>query len=367
MNDFASRLVKWFASHGRRDLPWQQNPTPYRVWISEIMLQQTQVATVVPYYLRFMESFPDANALAAADVDDVLHHWSGLGYYARARNLHKAARIVRDSSGGDFPASFGDVLDLPGIGRSTAGAILALSRGERHPILDGNAKRVLARYHAVAGWPGKTAVARQLWQHADEHTPTDKVAAYTQAIMDLGATVCTRSRPRCNDCPLGAACAAHGSGRQEEFPGRREKQPKPLRRTKMIMVHADACVYLERRPASGIWGGLWGFPELDPQQSAVSWCEQNLQATPLDMQEWQTVRHSFTHFDLDIVPVAISVQGIAAKVADERDRLWHELESPLEVGMAAPVSGLLARLVAEARQERPVGAALAANGLRNRG
>jgi len=344
MNAFASRLQKWFTSHGRRDLPWQQNPTPYRVWVSEIMLQQTRVATVIPYYLRFMESFPDANALADANIDDVLHHWSGLGYYARARNLHQAAKDVRGRFGGEFPASFDDVVALPGIGRSTAGAILSLSRGERQPILDGNVKRVLSRYHAVAGWPGKTAVARQLWQYADEHTPTNNVAAYTQAIMDLGATVCRRTRPRCSDCPLAAGCAAHEMGREAEYPGRREKKPKPLKRTRMIMVHADECVYLERRPASGIWGGLWSFPELEPQQSVASWCEQNLHATPVDMQEWQTVRHSFTHFDLDIVPVVISVQGIAEKVADEDDRRWHQLDAPLKAGMAAPVSDLLARL-----------------------
>jgi len=337
--------VKWFAAHGRGDLPWQQNPTPYRVWISEIMLQQTQVATVIPYYLRFMESFPDVRTLAGADLDDVLHHWSGLGYYARARNLHQAAREVSDRFDREFPASFDDVVALPGIGRSTAGAILSLSRGERQPILDGNVKRVLSRFHAVAGWPGKTAVARQLWQHADEHTPTNNVAAYTQAIMDLGATVCTRSRPRCSDCPLAADCAAHRTGREAEFPGRREKKLKPLKRTKMIMVHADECVYLERRPASGIWGGLWSFPELEPQQNVASWCEQNLHATLVDMQEWQTVRHSFTHFDLDIVPVAISVQRIVEKVADEDDRRWHALDSPLNAGMAAPVSSLLARLM----------------------
>jgi A/G-specific adenine glycosylase len=347
MNEFAASVVKWFAAHGRRDLPWQRDPTPYRVWISEIMLQQTQVATVTPYYLRFLKAFPDATALADAQLDDILHHWSGLGYYARARNLHKAACIVRDRFGGVFPASFDDVVALPGIGRSTAGAILSLSRGERYPILDGNVKRVLARYHAVAGWPGKTAVSRQLWLYADEHTPTDAVTAYTQAMMDLGATICTRSGPRCSACPLADGCEAHQSGRTAEFPTRREKQAKRLKKTQMILVRTREAVYLERRPPSGIWGGLWSFPELEPQEDAASWCEQQLQVTPVDMQQWQTVRHSFTHFDLDIEPTAVRVDDLSRTVADSDDWIWYELASPPQLGLAAPVAGLIEKLQAE--------------------
>ena len=296
MNDFAGKILKWSASHGRNDLPWQQQPTAYRVWISEIMLQQTQVTTVIPYYLRFMESFPDANALSGADIDDVLHRWSGLGYYARARNLHKAATIIRDQFAGEFPSSFDDVVNLPGIGRSTAGAILALSRDERQPILDGNVKRVLARYHAVAGWPGKTAVSRALWEYAEQHTPAENVAAYTQAMMDLGA------------------------------------------------VLADEAVYLERRPPSGIWGGLWSFPELEPQQDVSSWCREKLKAAPVELQQWPTVRHSFTHYDLDIMPIAVRLQCISGTVADTDDQMWYEFDSPQQVGIAAPVTGLLEKL-----------------------
>jgi A/G-specific adenine glycosylase len=344
VDSFARKVLQWFATHGRKDLPWQQEPTPYRVWVSEIMLQQTQVATVIPYYLRFMNSFPDVAALAAANVDDVLHHWSGLGYYARARNLHKAATLIRDDLHGEFPESFDDVAGLPGIGRSTAGAILALSRGARHPILDGNVKRVLARYHAVDGWPGKVAVSRALWTFAENHTPATNVAQYTQAIMDLGATICRRTSPRCGACPLADGCAAHASGRETEFPGRREKKAKPLKRTQMILVYAGESVFLERRPPSGIWGGLWSFPEIDPQDDPSSWCEQTLNASPVDIAQWPTVRHSFTHYDLDIEPTAVRVDMRSRTVADRNDRLWYEFDAPRQVGIAAPVAGLIEKL-----------------------
>jgi A/G-specific adenine glycosylase len=347
MGDFAENVLQWFAAHGRKDLPWQQNPTPYRVWVSEIMLQQTQVATVIPYYLRFMQSFPEIDTLADADIDDVLHHWSGLGYYARARNLHQAAVIIRDRFGGEFPATFDDVVTLPGIGRSTAGAILALSREERHPILDGNVKRVLARYHAVAGWPGKTAVSRTLWKHAEHHTPVKDVAAYTQAMMDLGATICTRTVPRCDACPLKERCEAHATGQQAEFPGRREKRAKPLKKTQMILVRGDNAVFLERRPPSGIWGGLWSFPEIEPQQDALAWCEETLKTSPVDIERWPTVRHSFTHYDLDIEPTAVRVEKLSRTVADSDDRVWYELHSPQQVGIAAPVAGLIEKLKLE--------------------
>ena len=347
MDEFAGRVLKWFASHGRKDLPWQQNPTPYRVWISEIMLQQTQVTTVIPYYLRFIESFPDADALADASIDDILHFWSGLGYYARARNLHKAATIIRDEFRGEFPSTFDDVVSLPGIGRSTAGAILALSGDARHPILDGNAKRVLARYHAVGGWPGKSAVSRTLWEHAERHTPRDDVAAYTQAIMDLGATICTRTGPRCGACPLAEDCLAHASGREADFPGRRQKKAKPLKTTQMVLVCAGESVFLERRPPSGIWGGLWSFPEIDPQRDASSWCEETLNASPLAVEQWSTVRHSFTHYDLDIEPTAVRLEKLSRTVADSDDRIWYEFDAPLQVGIAAPVAGLIEKLKLE--------------------
>lgn len=273
--------------------------------------------------------------------------WSGLGYYARARNLHKAATIIRDKFDGEFPATFDDAVALPGIGRSTAGAILALSRDARHPILDGNVKRVLARYHAVEGWPGRTAVSRILWKYAEQHTPIDDLAAYTQAMMDLGATICTRTAPRCGDCPIADDCEAHTLGRQTDFPGRREKKAKPLKKTQMILVHADEAVFLERRPPSGIWGGLWSFPEIDLEEDAAVWCEQRLNTTLVNLERWSTVRHSFTHYDLDIDPVAVRVDKQSRTVDDNADRIWYELESPQQVGIAAPVADLIEKLKTE--------------------
>ena len=347
MDDFATRLLDWFATDGRKDLPWQKNPTPYRVWVSEIMLQQTQVATVTPYYLRFMESFPDIDALANAKQDDVLHHWSGLGYYARARNLHGAAKAIRDEHGGEFPKNIDDVVALPGIGKSTAGAILALSRGERHAILDGNAKRVLARYHAVDGWPGKTAIAKALWAFAERHTPEENVAAYTQAIMDLGATICTRTSPGCGACPLSADCAAHELGAESDFPGRREKRAKPLKTTQMVLVCANDAVLLQRRPPAGIWGGLWSFPEIDPNDDAGDWCRQVLSASPVAMEKWDTVRHSFSHYDLDIEPIAVRVNDGSRTVGDTANQTWYELNAPQQIGIAAPVAALIRKLKTE--------------------
>lgn len=259
-DDFAARVLEWYSACGRKALPWQANRTPYRVWVSEIMLQQTQVATVIPYYRRFVDAFPDVAALAGAGLDDVLRHWSGLGYYARARNLHRAARAVVEQHGGRFPERVEDAVALPGIGRSTAGAILSLACGQRHPILDGNVKRVLARYHAVEGWPGKSSVSSELWAHAECHTPHESVAEYNQAMMDLGATVCTRT-PDCDACPVRGDCRARNLGLQRRYPGRREKRAKPRRRTHMALALFDGAVYLEKREASGIWGGLWSLPE----------------------------------------------------------------------------------------------------------
>ena len=344
MEDFSERVLSWYARHGRKDMPWQQNPTSYRVWVSEIMLQQTQVATVIPYYERFMQSFVDVHALAAANVDDVLHHWSGLGYYARARNLHKAAEIICREHDGSLPLTFNAVVALPGIGRSTAGAILALSRGERYAILDGNVKRVLARNYAVEGWPGNTSVAATLWRYAEQHTPNADVAAYTQAMMDLGATVCTRIKPACMNCPLATDCQAHAMARETDFPGRRPKKIKPRKETHMLLVQCNAAIYLERRPAAGIWGGLWSLPELESEFDLASWCASELNTEPLAVEKWDTVHHSFTHFDLDIEPIAVRVDDCSRKVADTDDVVWYQLAAPNKLGMATPVAGLIQKL-----------------------
>ncbi len=351
---FAARLLDWYDEHGRKDLPWQRDIDAYRVWVSEIMLQQTQVTTVIPYYRRFMDSFPEVVALADAPLDDVLHHWSGLGYYARARNLHAAACAVKDRFGGSFPTDFDEVIGLPGIGRSTAGAILALAHGQRHPILDGNVKRVLSRYHAVEGWPGKTAVANRLWELADGHTPDARVGAYTQAIMDLGATLCTRSRPDCQRCPMVADCRAHALDRQADFPGRRERKPaKPLKTTHMLLAHGGGRLYLERRPQSGIWGGLWSLPELG-ERSVDDWCAEKLNGSRVTTESLPVLRHSFSHYDLDIRPILVRVDAPLSKVADGDDATWYSVDEPPPGGIAAPVRKLIDQLIDQAREEHDV-------------
>jgi A/G-specific adenine glycosylase len=339
---FADRLLGWFERHGRKDLPWQIDDA-YIVWVSEIMLQQTQVATVIPYFERFMRRFPDVVTLADAELDDVLGHWSGLGYYARARNLHKAAGIVRDQHGGRFPDNFDDVAALPGIGRSTAGAILSLAFGQRHAILDGNAKRVLARHGAIAGWPGKTSVANSLWAAAERYTPERQVGPYTQAIMDLGATLCTRTAPRCDACPVAADCRALAAGAVLDYPGRKPKKAKPLRQTTMLMAVADEAVYLERRPPAGIWGGLWSLPEIDGSD-IDDWCVRRLGAGAGSTDRWQPLRHSFSHYDLDIHPVLVRLQERSQAVADTLDSTWLALDDQPPGGIARPVQKLLDEL-----------------------
>jgi A/G-specific adenine glycosylase len=344
---FATRLLAWWDVHGRKDLPWQRDPTPYRVWVSEIMLQQTQVATVVPYYARFMARFPEIGALAAAPLDEVLHFWTGLGYYARARNLHRAAIVVRDEHGGVFPRDFDAVAALPGIGRSTAGAILALSAGRRLPILDGNVRRVLARFHAIDGWPGNAAVERRLWAKAETHLPAERVQQYTQALMDLGATLCTRARPGCARCPLAHDCAAHATGREREFPAPRPAKTLPVRRTAMLIVRAGVRVLLARRPASGLWGGLWSLPELAPEADAPAWVRERLGLDARAVGARPGLRHTFSHFHLDIEPLELQVDSsvrdhFGAMV--DSDFLWYDLSAPQAVGLPQPVKVLLKKL-----------------------
>ena len=336
----APALLQWWEQFGRKDLPWQQVPTPYRVWVSEIMLQQTQVATVIGYYERFMARYPDVRALAAASLDGVLHLWSGLGYYARARNLHRAARQIVEQHGGELPEDLDELIALPGIGRSTAGAVLALSRNQRHPILDGNAKRVLARYFGVCGWPGKSAVSRQLWELADKCTPVESAARYTQAIMDLGATLCRRGKPDCQGCPLADDCVAHRDGTEAAIPEAKPKRERPRRQTVALLVtRDDGSVLLQRRPADGLWGGLWGLPETTRADEAAVWCERRLGCAPQSIEQQPPLAHAFSHFDLDIQPLLIRV---ADRVVMEGDGwLWYNRSDPAEVGLAAPVSKLL--------------------------
>jgi A/G-specific adenine glycosylase len=338
-SQLAGLLLPWFDAHGRLDLPWQTDPTPYRVWVSEVMLQQTRVETARPYFERFIAQFPDVAALAAAPQDDVMRLWSGLGYYARARNLHRAAQDIVARHGGRMPESFAELVALPGIGRSTAGAILALARGERHAILDGNVKRVLARVYLVEEAPDSTAGLKKLWQIAESATPAARLAAYTQAIMDLGATVCARANPGCERCPLMRGCAAFIAGRTGEIPAARRRAPRRLRRTHMIFALSEGRVLLERRPPHGIWGGLWAPPEFEDAQAAQAFLASRFGAVS-PVRRLGLVRHAFTHFDLEIEPWVMDVGGQAPAVADGRAH-WQALTSTVAVGVPAPVSRLL--------------------------
>jgi len=341
--DFAGALLAWYDRCGRHDLPWQRDRSPYRVWVSEVMLQQTQVATVIPYFERFMARFPGVRDLADAPEDEVLHLWSGLGYYARARNLHRAARVVRDEHDGEFPRDFETVAALPGIGRSTAGAILALSLDQRHAILDGNVRRVLARFHAVEGWPGQAAVERRLWDLADSHTPERRVADYTQAIMDLGATLCRRTRPGCDACPITSGCQARALDAVGRFPTPRPRRERPFRRTQMLLLaDPDGAVLLEKRPAPGVWGGLWCPPEIgadDPR----SWARDALGLEIVDPVAGEVVSHGFTHFELEITPIRARLTASPAAGLMEADQwVWYNPRSPARLGLAAVVTRLLA-------------------------
>jgi len=338
----ATALIDWHARHGRHDLPWQRARTPYRVWVSEIMLQQTQVGTVIGYYERFMQRFPDIEALAAAPLDEVLHLWSGLGYYSRARNLHRSAQCVISEHGGELPRDVAALAGLPGIGRSTAAAIVALAMGQRASILDGNVKRVLARYFAIEGSPGDSITERELWHRAEQCTPQSDFAVYTQAIMDCGATMCTRRDPQCVHCPLREDCAARRLGRVQQLPAPRVRRARPTRRVFMLLaVDTDGQVLLQRRPPQGIWGGLWTPPEFEQQEAATRFCATALAAAQLDPQPLPGVRHAFTHFELEITPLRARCQR-ALTVMEGGGTLWYNPREPARIGLPAPIAALLA-------------------------
>ncbi len=342
---FAQRVLAWFARHGRQDLPWQQTPTLYRVWISEIMLQQTQVAVVIPYFERFMGRFPTLPDLAEAPLDAVLAHWSGLGYYARARNLHRAADQIREQHGGRFPTALDQVQALPGIGRSTAGAILSLAAGQCHPILDGNVKRVLARHFGIEGWSGRAEVLAALWRVSEACTPADRAGDYNQAMMDLGATLCTRTRPDCVRCPLSDTCIARSQGRQRELPAPRPRKPLPERATLMLVVINSAGeILLERRPPTGIWGGLWSLPETSAKTEPEQWCQNQMGLPPLRVDMLAPRRHTFTHYSLMIRIAAITVETTPDSIADGEHLRWLSVAQASELGLPAPVRKILLAL-----------------------
>ena len=348
---FSAAVLDWYDRHGRKDLPWQQGITPYRVWVSEIMLQQTQVSTVLGYFDRFMAALPSVQALAEAPEDEVLHLWTGLGYYTRARNLQKTAQIVMAEHGGEFPRDVEALTALPGIGRSTAGAIASLSMGLRAPILDGNVKRVLARYVAQEGYPGEPKVAKQLWAVAERFTPQARVNNYTQAMMDLGATLCTRSKPSCLLCPLRPGCQAHLLGLEIRYPIAKPRKALPQKRTLMpIFASSTGEVLLYRRPSSGLWGGLWSLPELDDLQGLEPLANRHTLELG-SRHELDGLTHTFSHFQLAIEPWLIRVEAAPGNVA-EADWLWYNLATPPRLGLAAPVKKLLKR-AADALNARP--------------
>lgn len=347
---FAKKIVEWFAEHGRKHLPWQQSPNAYQVWISEIMLQQTQVATVIPYYQRFMERFPRLENLAQATEDEVLPYWAGLGYYARARNLLKAAKIVLENHHAQMPNELEALIALPGIGRSTAGAIVSLGHGVRASILDGNVKRVLTRFFAIPGWPDQRSVNEVLWELAEELTPTKNAAQYNQAMMDLGATLCTRTKPQCARCPLQARCTAYAQGEPTLYPHKKPLKAIPVRRSVFLIAeNAQGQLLLERRPPSGIWGSLWSFPEFAETKLALEWVARSLKGKEIESAAWPVVTHQFSHFTLEIVPLRVLVKSRQSVMMDGTSKSWFLVHEGLELGVAAPVKRLLERI---AKQEK---------------
>lgn len=343
---FSQKILKWFDKHGRHDLPWQKNLTPYRVWISEIMLQQTQVTTVIDYFEKFMKRFPTLSKLAKAPLDDVFQLWSGLGYYARAKNLHKTAQIIETQYRGKFPTEYDTVLELPGIGRSTAGAILSISTQQRYPILDGNVKRVLSRHFAIDGWTGNPKTLEKLWQHSEKITPKKRIADYTQAIMDLGATVCTRSQPKCTVCPISNSCEAKKCDRVKFYPMSKPKAKIPTKTTTVLMLVSfkHQCILLEKRPIKGIWGGLWSLPECPPQTNVKDWCTKTFKLGLQRTHAWESFRHTFTHFHLNIHPILCEVDNHRKLISTDLKYQWYLIEKAGTLGLPAPIRRLIASL-----------------------
>ncbi|MDG6897275.1 A/G-specific adenine glycosylase [Actinobacillus delphinicola] len=358
---FAKAVLAWYDRFGRKNLPWQINKTLYGVWLSEIMLQQTQVATVIPYFERFTKNFPNIEALGYAPLDEVLHLWTGLGYYARARNLHKAAQVMCEKYHGQFPTEFEDVLALPGIGRSTAAAILSSCLNKPYPILDGNVKRVLCRYFAIEGYPGEKRVENLLWEKAEEVAPRDRIADFNQVMMDIGAMVCTRSKPKCDICPLAENCKAKQQDAWQNYPTKKPKKTLPIRQTYFLIEENQGKIRLRKRAPEGLWGGLYCFPQFESQTELF----QHLQERNIHYyQEWNSFRHTFSHFHLDIIPIFIctytskkvenkgefpwkrcqSVQEVVPPLksyVQNEDDYWYDLTSLNVVGLATPVKNIL--------------------------
>ena len=337
---FAARVAAWQRTHGRHDLPWQNTRDAYRIWLSEVMLQQTQVATVTPYYLRFLAEFPDVRALAAAPLARVLEHWSGLGYYRRAHHLHAAARAVVALHGGVFPDDAAALAALPGIGRSTAAAIATVAGGAPAAILDGNVKRVLARHRAVAGFPGTAEVERALWRLAEALLPRRGAVAYTQGLMDLGATVCTRGTPLCGECPVAADCEARITARTALLPTPRPKRQLPHRTVRVLVIERAGEILFERRPAAGIWGGLWSLPEAAPDDDVARHCLARFGAVVTVGAALPPIAHGFTHYRLTIEPQRIGVAAWPSR-AEAPGLAWLTPGAARAAALPAPIRRLL--------------------------
>lgn len=338
---FQIKILSWFKKHGRKDLPWQKNISPYRVWLSEIMLQQTQVQTVIPYFNNFIKRFPTIKKLAEAPIDDVLHLWSGLGYYARARNLHKTAQIILKEYRGQFPHDLQTLQALPGIGKSTAGAILAIAMKKHGVILDGNVKRVLARFCAIKDMTNE----KKLWEIAEHYTPENQIENYTQAMMDLGAMICTRTKPLCEKCPLEKFCIAHQTNCETEFPEKRAAKKIPTRKTYMLVMRdKNQSVLLEKRPSFGVWGGLWCFPQIDSLKMLEDTCHRKYDCKIITIKNLKKFRHTFSHFHLDITPILIDVIQSNQHIMEENMIIWYNKKHIGRLGIPKPVTKLLQQI-----------------------
>ncbi|HEU4708166.1 MAG TPA: A/G-specific adenine glycosylase [Methylophilaceae bacterium] len=351
VNDLAARIVGWQKQHGRHDLPWQNTHDPYAIWVSEIMLQQTQVTSVIGYYQRFMQRFPTIAALAAAEQEEVLQYWSGLGYYSRARNLHAAAQEIVQLHNEQFPQDIEAVVALPGIGRSTAAAITAFAFGQRRAILDGNVKRVLARHFGIEGWPGLPAIEKQMWQLTETLLPEDDIVAYTQGLMDLGATLCKRGKPDCQRCPLQETCVARRNNKTHLLPNPKPRKLLPQRDTVMLLLMSGNEVLLEKRPPAGIWGGLWSLPETRREDDVLQICRQRYQVEASLLPALPVLKHTFSHFILDITPQPLLVNHGPLHVA-ETGAIWLDIEDATGAALPAPIRKLLLQM-----QQRKLGVA----------
>jgi len=342
--EFQFQLLKWFDEFGRKDLPWQHPANAYRVWVSEVMLQQTQVVTVIPYFNKFIHEYPTVAELANAPLDDVLSLWAGLGYYARARNLHKSAQLIAASG---FPDNIDEVVSLPGVGRSTAGAILSIAFNKSHAILDGNVRRVFARFKGVEGWTGGTAVNKHLWELSEKYTPKSRCADYTQAIMDLGATLCTRSKPQCGICPLQDNCLALAQNKVQELPTPKVSKKIPVKHAVfLLLINKQGEVLLEKRPPTGIWGGLWSVPELTDKLELNVWVDKKCLVVQESV-ELSVRRHTFSHYHLDYLPILLKVDSLTNNVMEADLRIWYKHIDHKKVALPAPIKQLFDELKEE--------------------